>query len=278
MTARWRAFGGFTQKSDNLPQAQYVHYSQMEHLRYLTTTPTPPAYYGHPGEDLADLGAMIAADPRFYQCATERFWTGLTRQLPNEDTLSSLSADFYAADGDARALIRAIVTSESYRATDLRVLPPEQLYTALSDLGSWDPGSDLDEGLKALAWNPELRVLGGGTDDITVLQRNQRPGVGTSVMLAWAARQMATDAINLDLGRAEPLLLTIADLDSTDEPTVRAQIAEWHTRFLSKPVASDSPEVDDLYDLFVAFDTQTDLHPWPQTISALVRHPAMVMY
>ncbi|MFT5685842.1 MAG: hypothetical protein ACI8RZ_006796 [Myxococcota bacterium] len=272
-----RFFGGFAQKSENHPQEQYVHYSDHQHLVTLAMSEGQPMYYGHPGTDIADLGAMIAADPRFYQCAAERFITGLTREKPDDETLHGLARSF-SESGDARELVRTIVTSAEYRSASLRVLPPEQLYTALSDLGAWDPGVELEEGLKALAWDPELRVLGGGTDDITVLQRNQRPGVGTSVMLAWAARQMAFDAINTDLSRSTPLLLTIAELDSTDEPTVRAQLTEWHTRFLSMPVEVDSPEIDALYDLWVAFDENTDHHPWPQALSALVRHPRMVMY
>ncbi|MDG1481750.1 MAG: DUF1549 domain-containing protein [Myxococcota bacterium] len=270
-------FSGFAQKSDNHPQYQYVHYSEHQNLELLAESSGAPSYYGHPGSDLSDLGAMIAADPRFYQCATERFITGLTRQDPDAESLDSLSRAF-SESGNTRALVRSIVNSQAYRAAGLRVLPPEQLYTALSDLGAWDPGTQQDEGLKALAWDPELRVLGGGTDDVTVLQRNQRPGVGNSVMMAWAARQMAYDAINTDLSRSEPLLLTIAELNSTDEPTVRAQLAEWHTRFLSMPVEADSPEIDALYDLWVAFDEETDLHPWPQTLAALIRHPRMVMY
>ena len=270
-------FGGFTQKSDNHPQDLYVHYSAHQHLSYLASNSVLPSYYGHAGDDIADLGALIAADPRFYQCATERFYTGLTREEPDRDVLKALARDF-AIDGDVRTLVRDIVTSAEYRDIALRVLPPEQLYTALRELGSWDPGEDLDEGLKALAWDPELRVLGGGTDDITVLRRNQRPGVGTSVMLAWTARQMAFDAINADLSRSERHLLTIAALDDTDEAIVRAQLVDWHIRFLSLPVEPDSPEVDALYALFVALDEDTDLHPWPQTLAALIRHPRMVMY
>jgi hypothetical protein len=255
----------------------YVNYSAHQHQLYLSATLKQPSYYGHAGNDIADLGALIAADPRFYQCATERFYTGLTRQAPDRDTLHALSRDF-SSDGNARALVEAIVTSPEYRAAALRVLPPEQLYTALSDLGAWDPGEELDEGLKALAWDPEIRVLGGGTDDITVLRRNQRPGVGTGVMLAWVARQLSFDAINTDLSRSERLLLNVAALDDTDENIVRAQLVDWHIRFLSLPVEADSPEIDALYDLFVAFDEETDLHPWPQTLSALIRHPRMVMY
>ena len=271
-----RFFGGFAQKSDNHPQHLYVHYSAHQHLQNISGD-AKPSYYGHAGSDIADLGAFIAADPRFYQCAAERFYTGLTRQTPNRDTLYALARDF-SSDGDARSLVRDIVTSPEYRDAALRVLPPEQLYTALSELGAWDPGEDLDEGLKALAWDPELRVLGGGTDDTTVLRRNQRPGVGTGVMLAWTARQMAFDAINADLSRSDRLLLTVAALDDTDESIVRAQLVDWHTRFLSLPVASDSPEIDALYALFVALDEDTELHPWPQTLSALIRHPRMVLY
>ena len=49
------------------------------------------------------MGVLIAADPRFYQYATKRFYTGLTRQEPDRDTLNALSREF-SSDGDARAL------------------------------------------------------------------------------------------------------------------------------------------------------------------------------
>lgn len=44
----------------------------------------PPAFYGHPGHDLRDLGAMIIEDPRFSQCIARQFYGWFTQQDKEE--------------------------------------------------------------------------------------------------------------------------------------------------------------------------------------------------
>ncbi len=269
-------FGGFAQKSDSLPIDQYVHYSRVDHLRYIASH-SAPIYYGHPSTDIADLGTQIAADSRFYRCVTRRIYTGLVRQPPEAEILDPLSRAFFDNGAFVRSLVADIVTSDAYRADTPRTLHSEVLTSVLTELLALEPSEELDAGLNAMTWDPELRLLSGGTDDITVLQRNERPGIGLAVAMTWAARKVAADAIAADRQRATPLLMTVVDTDEQDESLVREQLALWHTRFLSEPVEADSPEVDALYNLLVALQESGE-DPWPGVLAALIRHPGMVLY
>lgn len=271
-------FGGFAEKSDELEPEAYVAYS--EHLATWAATRSPPGYFGQPGADLADLGAFVAADPRFHRCVARRFHVGLTGEEPAEVDLDTLHLDFVSGGLDARALVGDIVRSEAYRAEGDRLIRNEQLHTALADALGWDPGDQVDEGLKALTWDVEHRVLAGGTDDVTVIERNPAAGIGLQVVLAWAARQAVPEAVAEDLARApEDRLLLAFEVEDTGEEAVRSGLALLHGRLLSRPVDPDSEEVDRLYGLWEAAGGGADLEgAWSTVVMGLVRHPEQVLY
>ncbi|RME20859.1 MAG: hypothetical protein D6798_19485, partial [Deltaproteobacteria bacterium] len=76
-------FGGFPEKSSNLPMAGFFGWSAFADR--WTRTARPAAYYGVPASSLDQLGELIAADPRFARCAVQRFYTGLTHEdLPDD--------------------------------------------------------------------------------------------------------------------------------------------------------------------------------------------------
>lgn len=250
-----RFFGGFAPRSDNHPLEQYVHYSGHQHQRLLAEE-GPPAYYGHPAADLADLGALIAADPRFWRCATRRLYTGLTRQAPTPAEEDRLTALLLASGGSARALVREIVQTDAYLDPAWRLLRPEQLTTSIPDALGWTHGDALEDGLNDLTWDPELRVLAGGTDDNTITTPNSRPGVGLLVAATGAARRAAAAVAPEDLG---------------DEAEARQILADWHTRLLSAPIDPDDPALDPLLDL-------ADSHGPAAALEALLRHPQGLLY
>ena len=229
-----RFFGGFAPRSDNHPLEQYVHYSAHQSARLLAEDGAP-AYYGLPAADLTDLGALIAADPRFWRCATVRFYEGLTRQTPDPAEVDRLTALLRAEGGSARALVRAIVQTDAYRDPAWRLLRPEQLTTSVPDALGWSPGDGQQDGLNPLTWDPEVRVLAGGTDDDTVTTANTRPGVGLLVTTTWAARQ-AAEALDLPDAFA-------------DEDEARATLAGWSARLLSVPTDPDDPALEPLLQL-----------------------------
>ncbi|MFZ5477515.1 MAG: hypothetical protein ACOZNI_12135 [Myxococcota bacterium] len=258
--------GGFPERSQDEPLERFRRYSPEQAAWFAALT--APAYYGHPGGDLADLGARIAADGRFARCAARRFAEGLGVD-------GDFTGELVAGDMLARPLARAIVTSDEYRAPDERVVTTEQLHGIVADLLGWDDGTEWDEGLKPLTWSVEHRVMGGGTDDDTVLLRNRSPGVGTHVLLEWVARQAVGPALEADLARplASRRILTLTEGLPATQDDIYAQLAAWHTRFLSAPVEPDSPEVRRLVDLWLAADD-----PAGEVIEALIRHPAQVIY
>lgn len=271
-------FGGFAEKSDELEPEAYVAYS--DHLATWAATRSPPGYFGQPGADLADLGAFVAADPRFHRCVARRFHVGLTGEEPEELDLDELHLDFVAEGLDARALVGEIVRSEAYRAEGDRLVRNEQLHTALADALGWDPGSRPEDGLKALTWDVEHRVLAGGTDDVTVVERNPAAGIGLQVVLAWAARQAVPEAVAEELAREEADRVLLAfDVEDTGEEAVRTGLAQLHGRLLSRPVSASSEEVDRLYGLWEAAGGADDLEgAWSTVIMGLVRHPEQVLY
>jgi len=271
-------FGGFAQRSDAFPLPVYARYSTF--MQDFVAADIPPAYYGSPGRDLVDLGAFIAADPRFSACAAERFYTGLVGRPPGSVIEREALADAFEADGlDARALSRRIVASDAYGADDARMLTPEQLQMAFADLLWWNPGGDEMAGLNPLSWSVEHRLLAGGTDDVDVLQRNRSLSLGPQVVLAHVARRAAPAAVAADLARplAERRVVPVAV--TADEDEVREALAQVRTRFLSRPVASDDPAIERLLDLWRVSGGMDDPEAaWSVVVEAMLRHPAQAVY
>jgi hypothetical protein len=271
-------FGGFAERSLQEPEEQYVRYSFQNEAWYMAWT--APGYFGRPVAGLAELGELVAADPRFDRCAVRRSYEALVSDASFDDEPAgdALAAAFRDEDGERiSALVARIVATPRYRSATLRTLTPEQLQTALVDLLGWGDGAgdgvdadDLDDGLVGLAWRDELRVLAGGTDDETILRRNGAPGAALQVVLDWAARQAVPAALAADRARpaADRRLLTAED----DPPT---QLAAWYTRFLGVPVEPDGPEVTRLLALWEGAGGGDA--GWEIVLEALVRHPRMVL-
>ena len=273
-------FGGFTWKSEVMDRETYVTFSP--HFADRAAARQAPAYYGVPATDLADLGDLVAQDPRFTRCGVERFYTGLVGQAPDPATRATLVQAWVGDGRVVRPLVADIVATDAYRDAAPRVLTPEQLSTALIDLLDApppDPGAPLEDGLTALQWAADHRVLGGGTDDVTVLTRNRTPGLGLHVLQAWAAREAIPDALTRDVARPlDDRRLVLTD-PGADEATVRAALARLHARFLSQPVEADGAEIDRLFSLWQAAGGDADpVAAWGTATEALARHPAMVLY
>lgn len=273
-------FGGFVERSANEPTDQLVQYSPWTAEWYNGWA--APAYYGRPADDLVDLGAYVAADPRFTRCATTQFAQSLTA-LPDLDarTLDGFHSAFEAGDFTLRALVREIVWSDAYRSDAQRVLTTEQLATSVADLVGWTESADED--LSELTWEAEYRLLGGGTDDAEILTRNPDPNVGHVVLQTWLARRVVDWTLSVEAGRSEAsrrLFTRVGPTDTgADTTALREQLAVLHTRMLSRPVPADSIEVDELLALFEVADGRTDpAAGWTVVLHALLRHPHAVLF
>ena len=267
-------FGGFSERSVNLPAEQFMAYSPMMADWYAIET--PPSYFGHSGTDVADLGAMIAADPRFSTCMVERFYEGLVgAELALGTERDALVSDFLDAQQRAVPLLREIVLSDAYRAATPKVLTTDQLYTALTALTGWMPESDeVLDGLEALQWSAEHRVMGGGTDDASVLLRSSGISLSGVVLMEWVGRQ-ASAAIEADLAEESGVLFP--DGLPTDAAAAEALMARWVGRFLSTP--DDTQTIDRLLVLWeAAGGLAGGADAWAVVLQALIRHPAGLVY
>ncbi len=261
-------FGGFTERSQEEPLERFRGYSPLQ--AEWAAAMVAPAWFGHPGGDLVDLGRMIAEDPRFARCAVRRLYEGLTdRSFDDEPAREALIDTFVAGGQRVGAVVPAIVGTPAYRSAEERTLRVEQLATALADTLHLDAAT-LDD----LTWTTEHRLVAGASDDETVLVRNPSPGVGTQVMLDWAARTAVPEALALDRARDPRLLLPA---DDADADAVRATLSAWYLRFLGR--APDDAAVDRLYTLWEAAGGPASPDAaWEEVAMALVRHPYAVVY
>lgn len=250
-------FGGFAERSDELPTEQYLQYSP-----YMETWHGDfrnPSYYGTPASDLSDLGELIAADPRFSRCAVRRFYEGLVGELPKASTERQLLADWKDEGLVVRALVEDIVATDAYLEDEQRVVVPGVLYTTFADLLSWSTDVSADQGLAPMGYDAELRVMAGGPDDDEVLARNRGPHLGMHALTAWAARSTSSSAEGV---------LQI-DPDTTDPAAVRDELARLHLRFFGAVATED--DLDALEELHGAGGFE-------MVVAGLLRHPRSVIY
>ncbi|MBA2320527.1 MAG: DUF1592 domain-containing protein, partial [Deltaproteobacteria bacterium] len=93
-------------------------YTPLHETMYREFSLPEPAYYGTPFTGLAELGGLIAEDPRFHQCSVRHF-VGWFQQmdedeLPFDEILARTEA-FEASGFDARQLVRDIVLDDAFR-------------------------------------------------------------------------------------------------------------------------------------------------------------------
>ncbi|MCY1005825.1 hypothetical protein OV079_09650 [Nannocystis pusilla] len=257
------------------PTEEYV---KTQETAWKKTTGRAPGYYGAPTPDghLDTLGEHVAADPRFSQCAARRFYSYMA-QVDLEAVpfalVDELDAAFHVEDRlDVRALARAIVLSDEFRASHaetpaeadavvgLKVARPEQLERLFADLtgfrwiGMRQPGDVHGEFplLNSDGWG--YRAMAGGIDGYSITQPTWTFNPTRTLVVQALASEAAGYVVDRDFATAEKAnrkLLGLVDEDA-ETAAVRAQIAELHARVLGELVAPDSAEVDESFALWSA--------------------------
>lgn len=280
-------FGGFAEKSINFSSERFLSYSSLNADWYQFQMPA--AYFGFPGSTLQDLGAMIAEDPRFETCMVETFWQGLVgKELePNleEDALvlDELKSAFAEGGLRLRPLLSAIVTSEAYRNPEPRLMNTVQMAGTISEFIGPLEDKNSQEVLEALVWSPAERIMGGNTDDITVLHRDPNPSVSRLLLQEWVSKGVAEAAINEDLDRpSAERRLVLADLpmENTDARTV---FVHWMTALTGQNLSVEDPLIDRIVGLYerVGGDSSDDddhEEALQVILRALIQHPMMAVY
>lgn len=263
-----------------------------------------PGYFGYPGGDAQHLGQMIAEDPRFAVCQAKRFYSYFTQvplnQVPQE-VISQLTP-VLTEHWNAKELVKAIVLDPhflvSHRTRDdepedaptMLKARPWQLASAVADLTGfrWQSSIDFNLGYGPIGGVDLMtdalfgfEVISGGIDSVNVALPSHTMTATANVVLRGLAERAAEHVVDSDAQYPDSAKL-FRDLtpSETDETAVRSQLVSLHAAIFALDVASDSPEVDDAYQLFAqALTASGDAErAWKLTISALLQHPRMAFY
>lgn len=258
-----------------------------------------PAWYGRPTANLVELGQVIAADPRFTDCAVRTVWEGMYQQAPDDPQWGGFQAAraAFAAEGMVlRPLLRHILMSREFRAggardadqaaalSTVRTASPRQLAAIIEDLTGyrWTFG-----GVDGLT-DPRsgLTVLAGGTDGSYVTAPGYNPSVGSVFVqerLAQAAGWYVA-AHDLDPARTEAAILldlvTEDDRPDTDAARFDAQIRALYLRITGLPLADDATEPAELTALWSQIHS-VEASPgaaWAGILSVVLRDPRVLFY
>jgi hypothetical protein len=274
----------------------------------------PPSYFGHVGsenDDLADLGAAIAADPRFPSCTARRFYAYLNEvdpELVSVSTVAPLASEFVADGFDAKALVKSIVMSDEFAAAyaddaatadDLPAMKRiriEQLGRMVEDLTGfrWTVTAvESRVGVGGVVYpfgsvdvtasdRIGFRTMWGGLDSYFVLKPSDTMSPASSLVLQRYAAQAAAYVVAHDFAElpVDRKLLDLVSDDTTDEEGIRTQISKLHGRILVELVGAHSPEVDRTWSLWKSvYDrTSSPVSAWTVTLAAMLQDVKVVHY
>jgi hypothetical protein len=255
-----------------------------------------PAYYGTPIEGLAELGGMVAADPRFVRCTARSMAQALWRRDLGTDDFASVETfrQAFVADGlRMKPLLRAVTDSAEYRAgslgsgataadtadaTTVRMITPDQLGTLVEDLTGFRWQYDAFD----MLGNDSVgyRVLAGGVDGDSVASPQRDPGLTWALVNKRVAEAAAAYAVDHELVDAESphhlfRHVTIAsrpgDAEFTDE------LSDLHWRLYALRPEADALAAEEA--LWSAIDAESGpAEAWKGLVAALLRDPELQGY
>lgn len=280
--------------SPSLAPADLAIYHPDRERRWVDYTGTPPAYYGDPGDNLADLGQQVAGDNRFVECAVQQSYELLLRReatLADTDRLTEIREAFLDGGLTVRSLVGAVLATPEYRSgpTDaagyvpLKMATPDLLASQIEDLTGfhWENA----EGFDLIASDMRgFRTLAGGADGYYVTSNATSPNATILLVQERLAEGAAAWVVENDsLDRAAAKLFTEIDFTETPETDREAMVRQLevlHLRIFGRRVAADGPEIEanlalwsDLY--VVERDTKG---AWTGLLSALLRDPDLLLY
>jgi hypothetical protein len=266
----------------------------------------PPGYFGMPGDRIDDLGQYIAADPRFASCTARRFWSWFAQEpveQVDDALVEELTSVFVAANFDAKALTRAVVTHPRFlsRAPEdatgelpLGVLTarPEQLQRSVADLTGFrwwaDPDPEEDDcedecwGRVDLTLSDRygFRAMAGGVDGNNVTRPTHMPTPTAHLFRSRFSAEAAAVVVAHDSEALPEERRLLTHPKATEVEEVREQLALLHLQISSEIVAQDSAVVDASLDLWqAAYDQSGDSdRAWGMVITALFQDARMVFY
>ncbi len=253
-----------------------------------------PAWFGLPLDGPVELGWRISEDDRFVRCAVQGAAQAfLRRDVETEERalVDGLQESFLAADLRYTGLVRAVVSSEEYRAGGLteaateatadrvrtrRLLSVDQLASTVEDLTgfrwTWERYDQLDNALVGYS------VLGGGVDGEYVLRPAPVQTVSSAAVVMRVAQAAASTVVAHDLAAAEGerRLLPAGDLLVPGEGT-DAALSALHARILGAPPGDDDLQAERALWQAV-FDAEGAESAWSSLVAVLLQDPDFLTY
>jgi hypothetical protein len=255
-----------------------------------------PAYFGTPLQGPAQLGPIIANDPRFSMCTASRTTSRLWGRPVSYDDLPEVAAmrDALEEDWQYKAMLRAILATDEYRAgalvataTDeqialahpVRWLSPLSLRTLVEDLtgfrwvhNGWDQLESDESG---------YRLMLGGADGDLVTTTSLGPGLSRSLVIQRLAQAAAMYVVPLDLVAPpeDRLLLGTSQalVPVATGPEFDAEVNNLYVRLLSR--TPEPTELAEASALFEAVGAISDVETaWESVVTVLMRDPDFWSY
>jgi len=242
-----------------------------------------PAWFGDPVAGLNELGAHIAADPRYPSCAVETFAGLMWRRDPVLDDralLLELEGDFEASGRQIKPLLAGLTATEAYQAgglsaeateaelereATLRLLTPDQLASSVAALTgftwTWEGFAQLDNDTLG------FRVLAGGVDGDSISRAQESPGLTWWLVVQRLAEAAADHAVNHEGPVFDGLSLTEAP-SSDDLGRL------WWRLMATEASETQLAALAALWDEVAA--TEGSEAAWSAVLSVLLRDPLFV--
>lgn len=286
-------FFGFWWEKDETLAARSRYYAGDEGT-WASYAGRAPNYFGTPTTGLRDLAENLAADPRFIDCAVKTTFEALEQRPADDGDWTDLAAyerDFTAGGFTMRALVKSIVTSDTYThpvdsdtRTSVKTVSPEQLRDIIVDKTGYDWTFDERPGL--VTNDMGLPVLLGGTDSRYVTERNYAPTVSAMFVQERYAQAAGYRVAASDLAgetASDPVLLKfvkVTDTPDTNPKAFQDQIKFLYVHLTGIPLADDAEEIDECLDLWkqIFSVTSSPTSAWSGVIAAVLRDPRLLFY
>jgi hypothetical protein len=275
-----------------------------------------PGYFGIATGDLRDLGASIAADPRFTLCAAKRFYSHLA-QVDLSDVPNALASELQSVLIDsgmsAKALLKAVVMSDAFRVSHAKQDAPAEVADETRGLLRVRPSALARsvERLTGFRWRTHLpidigtggqvgeidlmedsffgfEVLAGGMDGVSVTQPSTTTSATTTLVAESLASLAAEHVVEADLRESDKSrrhLLSLVDASTTDEASVRAQLVDLSLLLYGQKIAAEDTAITEASALF--FDVlgpssapvpRQIERAWEITLYAMLQDPRFLHY
>lgn len=280
-------FWGFMYAEPDAPQNLYA--VELERSWQIYTGATP-AFFGVPGERMADLADHIAGDERFIGCAVRRVYEamlGRDATIDDEGALAGHREAFLDGDLTLRSLVRSVLADPSYRGAQAtprfggspepvrtKVSPVDVMTRSIATLSGYVLTT---EGRSTTRLDAGLRTIAGGSD------RGDAQNVSTGAILvqrrlAEAGAMHAVDAAiaGEDGGGTLAPWLAEVDLSAAPEPDALVELARISRSRILEP---DDAEIVALAQMWAEVATiSSPREAWIAVVTTALADPDQLVY